>query len=64
MLFERQKRLLALVDALGGEVGNLDFQKLLFLYCAEIEEMASRMAIAGYKGLILNTSQFTVCAAR
>src|SRR6185503_3798033 len=38
MLFERQKRLLALVDALGGEVGNLDFQKLLFLYCREVEE--------------------------
>ena len=37
MLFERQKRLLALVDALGGEVGNLDFQKLLFLYCREAE---------------------------
>lgn len=38
MLFDRQKRLLALVDALGGEVGNLDFQKLLFLYCREVEE--------------------------
>lgn len=38
MLFDRQKRLLALVDAVGGEVGNLDFQKLLFLYCQEIEE--------------------------
>lgn len=38
MLFERQKRLLALVDALGGEVGGLDFQKLLFLYCREVEE--------------------------
>lgn len=37
MLFDRQKRLLALVDALGGEVGNLDFQKLLFLYCCEAE---------------------------
>lgn len=37
MLFERQKRLLALVDAFGGEVGNLDFQKLLFLYCSEAE---------------------------
>ena len=37
MLFDRQKRLLALVDALGGEVGNLDFQKLLFLYCREAE---------------------------
>ncbi len=38
MLFDRQKRLLALVDALGGEVGNLDFQKLLFLYSQEVEE--------------------------
>lgn len=38
MLFERHKRLLALVDALGGEIGNLDFQKLLFLYCREVEE--------------------------
>lgn len=37
MLFDRQKRLLALVDALGGEVGNLDFQKLLFLHCREVE---------------------------
>jgi len=37
VLFDRQKRLLALVDALGGEVGNLDFQKLLFLYCREVE---------------------------
>ena len=38
MIFERQKRLLALVDALGGDVGSLDFQKLLFLYCREVEE--------------------------
>ena len=30
MLFERQKNLLALLDALGGEVGGLDFQKLAF----------------------------------
>lgn len=35
MLFDRQKRLLALLDALGGRAGNLDFQKLLFLYCQE-----------------------------
>jgi len=41
MLFDRQKRLLALVDALGGEVGGLDFQKLLFLYCREVEETPS-----------------------
>lgn len=37
MLFERQKHLLALVEALGGEIGNRDFQKLLFLYCCEIQ---------------------------
>lgn len=38
MLFDRQKRLLALVDALGGSMANLDFQKLLFLYCQETEQ--------------------------
>jgi uncharacterized protein (DUF488 family) len=38
MLFDRQKHLLALLDAHNGEVGNLDFQKLLFLYCQEVEE--------------------------
>jgi len=38
MLFDRQKRLLALLDAFGGEVGGLDFQKLLFLYCREVEQ--------------------------
>ncbi len=31
----RQKRMLALLDALGGEANNLDFQKYLFLYCQE-----------------------------
>ncbi len=41
MLFDRQKRLLALVDALGGEVGSLDFQKLLFLHCQEVEVQPS-----------------------
>lgn len=35
LLFERQRRLLALLEVLGGRVGNLDFQKLLFLYCQE-----------------------------
>jgi hypothetical protein len=34
-LTERQKRLLAILGGLGGNVGNLDFQKLLFLYCQE-----------------------------
>ena len=32
MLFNRQKLLLALLDALGGELGARDFQKHLFLY--------------------------------
>jgi hypothetical protein len=34
-LFNRQKQLLALLQALGGDVQNLDFQKYLFLYCQE-----------------------------
>ena len=40
MLFDRQRSLLALLDAHKGEVGNLDFQKLLFLYCQESEDTA------------------------
>ncbi|HEX5177805.1 MAG TPA: DUF488 family protein [Gemmatimonadaceae bacterium] len=34
-LLDRQRRLLELLDALGGSAGRLDFQKLLFLYCQE-----------------------------
>jgi hypothetical protein len=41
MLFDRQKCLLALVDSLGGDIGALDFQKLLFLYCREAEPTPS-----------------------
>lgn len=41
MIYERQKHLLALVNALGGEIGGLDFQKLLLLYCLEVEESPS-----------------------
>jgi len=37
MLFERQRLLLALVDALGAPVAHTDFQKLLFLYTREWE---------------------------
>jgi hypothetical protein len=36
LLFARQRQLLALLDALGGRAGKLDFQKLLFLYCQEV----------------------------
>jgi len=35
MLFAPQRRLLQLLDALGGTSGMLDFEKLLFLYCQE-----------------------------
>jgi hypothetical protein len=37
MLYARQIHLLALLDALGGNVANLDFQKLLFMYCQETD---------------------------
>jgi hypothetical protein len=36
-LFNRQKILVALLHAFEGKVGNLDFQKLLFLYSQEVE---------------------------
>jgi hypothetical protein len=35
VLFERQRLLLGLLEALGGKAARLDFQKLLFLYCQE-----------------------------
>lgn len=35
MLFERQRVLLTLLDALGGQSAPTDFQKLLFLYTRE-----------------------------
>lgn len=38
ILPNRQKLLLALLQAIGGRAGNLDFQKLLFLYCAQAGE--------------------------
>jgi len=41
MIFDRQKRLLALLDTHGGEVNKLDFQKLLFLYCMNVERISS-----------------------
>jgi len=40
MIFERQRFLLALLDAVGGSAGRLDFQKLLFLYCQEAGDAA------------------------
>lgn len=40
MIFQRQRQLLSLLDALGGDEASLDFQKLLFLHCREQEEPA------------------------
>ena len=37
MLFERQRVLLTLLDALGGQISPTDFQKLLFLYTRKQE---------------------------
>ena len=34
-LYNRQRLLLGLLDAIGGYASNTDFQKLLFLYCKE-----------------------------
>ena len=39
MILKRQKLLLSLLEALRGDLPNLDFQKLLFLYCQESEEI-------------------------
>ena len=41
MLLNRQKQLLVLLDAHQGEIGSLDFQKLLFLYCQQVEAKPS-----------------------
>ena len=41
MLFERQRLLLTLLDAVGEPVGHTDFQKLLFLYTRECETTPS-----------------------
>ena len=40
-MLTRRHTLLALLDALGGEVAVLDFQKLLFLYTREFETVPS-----------------------
>jgi hypothetical protein len=37
MIFERQRVLVSLLDALGGSVAPMDFQKLLLLYMHEGE---------------------------
>lgn len=41
MLFERQRLILTLLEALDEPIGHMDFQKLLFLYTKECEEKPS-----------------------
>jgi hypothetical protein len=40
-LFDRQRLLLTMLNAIGGRVSNTDFQKLLFLYTHECEQKPS-----------------------
>ena len=47
-LYSRQRLLLWLLDAIGGDVSNTDFQKLLFLYC---KEHSVHTATEGHRGL-------------
>ena len=49
LLFSRQRSLLALLYALGGNVGNLDFQKLLFLYCEQLRTDTDGPRISPYE---------------
>ncbi len=48
--------LLALLDALGGMMGKLDFQKLLFLYTQEVEKVPSYEFIPYHYGAFSYTS--------
>lgn len=52
-LLDRQKRLLGLVHALGGVVGNLDFQKLLFPYCNEEDPPSYDFVPYKFRSLLL-----------
>ena len=47
-LYGRQRLLLGLLDAIGGDASNTDFQKLLFLYC---KEHSAHTATETHKGL-------------
>jgi hypothetical protein len=60
-LFYRQKLLLGLLDVLGGRMGNLDFQKYLFLYCQDYWEQSPIYEFVPYK---LGAFSFTSYADR
>jgi hypothetical protein len=58
MLFDRQRVLLELLDALNEPVGSTDFQKLLFLYTREGEPTPSYEFVPYHFGCF----SFTSCA--
>ena len=60
ILLGRQRQLLALLHAFGGHERNLDFQKLLFLYCQE-PDAAGAYEFVPYK---YGAFSFTSCADR
>lgn len=55
-MLERQKLLIAMLDVLGGRVGVLDFQKLLFLYTREFEDSATYDFVPYKRGCFSFTS--------
>ena len=56
ILFTRHKHLLGLLDAMGGGVENLDFQRLLFLYCQETGPVAGYEFVPHRLGVLSFTS--------
>lgn len=56
MLFERQKLLIEILEALGGQAGAIDFQKLLFLYTREFEEPSTYDFVPYKRGCFSFTS--------
>lgn len=56
MLFKRQKVLLGLLSALGGDASAVDFQKLLFLFCSEEESEPSYEFVPHHRGCYSFTS--------
>jgi len=56
MIFERQKLLLAMLDASGGGLNRVDFQKLLFLFTQTCEQVPSYEFVPFKKGSYSFTS--------
>jgi hypothetical protein len=52
----RQRKLLGLLAALGGEIGNLDFQKLFYLRCVDLGDEAPYEFVPYKRGAFSFTS--------